>query len=74
MKYVLVVLVVVVVGWLLLRARSRAPTRGAAAAPKSQQVIACSHCGVHLPRVDCVEDSSGVYCSHEHRIAGPRPK
>jgi uncharacterized protein len=71
MKFLVVLLVVVVVGWLLLRGRSREPARGAATAPKSLEVVACRHCGVHLPRAECVEDRTGVYCSQEHRIAGP---
>lgn len=79
MKYLVVLLVIVVVAWLLLRARSR--DRASRAAPGSQgkahrkarEVVACRHCGLHLPRDEAVADASGTYCSHEHRIAGPRP-
>jgi uncharacterized protein len=41
----------------------------AAAAP----MVACAHCGVHLPRPDALADGEGrLYCGDEHRLAGPR--
>lgn len=75
MKYLVVLLVIVVVAWLLLRARSRDRVRGASPASrvKAREVVACRHCGVHLPRDEAVADATGPYCSHEHRVAGPRP-
>jgi uncharacterized protein len=37
------------------------------------QMLACSHCGVHLPRAEAAFDAAGQpYCSAEHRVAGPR--
>ncbi|HPO19859.1 MAG TPA: PP0621 family protein [Rubrivivax sp.] len=75
MKYLVVLLVVVGVAWLLLRTRSRDRVRRAPPGPqaKAREVVACRHCGVHLPRDESVADATGSYCSHEHRIAGPRP-
>jgi uncharacterized protein len=74
MKYLIVLLVVVMVGWLMLRGRSRPGpvSRGATPAPKPQEVVECCHCGVHLPRAEAVEDRSGMFCSEAHRLAGPR--
>ena len=74
MKYLIVVLVVVIVAWWLLRGRSRPGPGMHAAAPSPQplQVVACRHCGVHLPRSECVEAPDGVYCCEGHRLAGPR--
>lgn len=40
------------------------------AAPR--QIVACSHCGVHLPADEAVHDGSLPYCSASHRQAGPR--
>ncbi len=73
MKYLIVILVVVAVGWLLLRGRSsdRRVRRGAASGANPQAMIQCAHCGVHLPRADAVEDRLGAYCSEAHRLAGP---
>lgn len=75
MKYLVVLLVVVGVAWLLLRTRSRDRVSRAPSASraKAREVVACRHCGLHLPRDDAVADATGSYCSHEHRIAGPRP-
>ncbi len=73
MKYLVVVLVVVFVGWLLLRERKpKSSAAHAAPSPQSLEVVACQHCGVHLPRIECVEDRKGVYCCEAHRLAGPR--
>ena len=72
MKFLIVVLVIVVVGWLLLRERKpKTPAARAAPSPQALEVVACRHCGVHLPRIECVEDRSGVYCSEAHRLVGP---
>jgi len=36
-------------------------------------MLACAHCGVHLPRADASFDTAGQpYCGAEHRVAGPR--
>lgn len=78
MKYLLVVIVVVVGVWMLVsRTRRRVePPRGAPKAERPGQpdtMVACAHCGVHLPQADAVADAAGrPYCSDAHRLAGPR--
>jgi uncharacterized protein len=73
MKFVVVALVVVVVAWLLLRARGRSlPQRPGRAAAEPQAMVRCLHCGVHLPHADAVQDARGAFCSDAHRLAGPR--
>ena len=74
MKYLLLLLIVVAVLWLMRLGRSSAPnpkTTGAApspAQPPVQQVVACAHCGVHLPLGDAVTGRAGrFYCSEAHR-------
>lgn len=78
MKFLLVVLVVVVGLWMLL-GRTRRRVDPPASTPKpggSNEVspmVACAHCGVHLPRPDAMFDADGrVFCSDAHRLAGPR--
>lgn len=78
MKFVLVVLVVVVGLWMLL-SRTRRRVDPPAPAPKEPgrtevaPMLACAHCGVHLPRPDAVFDADGrAFCSDAHRLAGPR--
>lgn len=76
MKYLLVLLVVGIGLWSLLT-RLRGPRqRGGAAAPKPGStlpvvVVACAHCGLHLPAADAVADGQQRYCSEAHRRLGP---
>ncbi len=36
-------------------------------------MLACAHCGVHLPQADARLDAAGrPYCSDAHRLLGPR--
>ena len=72
MKYLIVILVVVLMGWWLLGRRPAAVQRKREQVAAPQAMIACSHCGVHLPAADAVVDAGGSYCSETHRLAGPR--
>ena len=39
-----------------------------------QKMLACAHCGVHLPQSETTPDGQGRrYCSEAHRVAGPAP-
>lgn len=81
MKYLLVVLVVGV-ALFMWTARSRGrrapppapgPAGKPAAPPAPAPMLACAHCGVHLPAAEASRDDSGRgYCSAAHRLAGPR--
>jgi uncharacterized protein len=75
MKILLLLALVFGVLWLLKGRR-----RGDAAAPKSpprpapgpQTMLACAHCGVHLPQGDALMDVAGrPFCTDAHRLAGP---
>jgi uncharacterized protein len=61
--------------WMLKGRRgSDAPAGRGKAAPaaKPQAMLACAHCGVHLPQSDVLADAAGrSYCSEAHRLAGP---
>lgn len=76
MKYIVLLLIVGVVLWLMFgRGRrervQRDERRGASTGP--QAMLACAHCGVHLPAADAQFDADQrPYCSEAHRIAGPR--
>ena len=82
MKYLLVLLVIVIaVG--VWRSRRRAENlqarRPAARADgrlqPPQDMVACAHCGLHLPRSDALvlgaSPQPEYYCSPEHRAKGP---
>jgi uncharacterized protein len=69
MKILLFLVVVFVLLWLLRGATSR--RRGGAAPPPQapQEMIACAHCGVHLPRDEALPGRGGVFCGDAHRAA-----
>lgn len=74
MKFLVVILVIVLVGWLTIRGRSRPVIRkGRPDSARPAEIVACRHCGVHIPRSEAIEDSTGAYCSEAHRLVGPRP-
>jgi uncharacterized protein len=78
MKFLLLLAVVAFALWLLKTKGRAAPPPAArkdppAAPPQPAQMLACVHCGVHLPQADTVQDAAGrAYCSEAHRLAGPR--
>lgn len=71
MKYLLVLLVLVVaVGIWRSKRRTEAAERKepTPALKPPQNMVACAHCGLHLPQADAVADgASQYYCSAEHR-------
>jgi uncharacterized protein len=77
MKFLLLLLVVAFAFWLLKTKTRAAPPPGRKAPPPAPEpataMLACVHCGLHLPQADTVQDAAGrVYCSEAHRLAGPR--
>ena len=74
-KFLLVIAVVGVLLWLMLGRRREADVKGRRdpAPPKPVAMIACAHCGVHLPQSDALFDAGGrPFCGEPHRVAGPR--
>lgn len=72
MKYLLVLGVVLFGIWLwrhnrAAEARERSETRRAAAQPAPTDMVACAHCGLHLPLTDAVPGAQGHYCTDAHR-------
>lgn len=74
MRYLLVFLAVLLLVWRWRTARAaalrqreqaqhpRAPLQGAA-----RTMVACAHCGVHVPVDDALRSSHGAYCCAAHR-------
>ncbi len=77
MKFLLMLLVLAVAGWFFL-GRRRPPagdTRKTKPGPaaKTETMLACAHCGVHLPQAEAKMDAAGrPYCGDPHRLLGPR--
>jgi len=79
MKFVVVVLAILLLVWLLLgssRRRAKEARRedppAAQGPPQVEGMVACAHCGVHLPGSLAVQSRGLAYCSVTHRDAGPR--
>lgn len=83
-KYLLIALLIV---WLIYASpwsRSRkgtSPTnhKKPPATAKPQQMVACAHCGVHLPATDALPgpQTTGApryFCSEDHRLAASRSR
>lgn len=72
MKYLLVAAVVLVAFW-IWRNNRRADQAAPPPPPRSRAVgqpapmVACSHCGMHLPADEAVQGRAGSYCCQEHR-------
>jgi uncharacterized protein len=76
-KYLILLLVLVVAAAWLWRGRRRDRSASGPAERPAQgaaTMVACAHCGVHLPQPEALFDAAGrPYCSDAHRVAGPRP-
>jgi len=72
-KFLLLIIVVAVVLWLMSSRRSTVRGKRRAAPPAPEAMVACAHCGVHLPRSDAVEGRDGqLFCGSAHRLAHER--
>ena len=75
MKFVLFLLAVFVLLWLLRgsqRRRTPPPMAHPPTPTEPQPMLACAHCGVHLPRDEALPGRGGVFCGDAHRAAFER--
>ena len=81
MKLLVVLLALALLVWLVVgssRRRTKQARRDRPAAPVAgpaaqvEGMVACAHCGVHLPASLAVNTLGHAYCSAAHREAGPR--
>lgn len=79
MKFLVVLLAVVVLWWLLFgrtRVSGRGSPRGGQGSRMptvSEGMVACAHCGVHVPASEALQRDGLHYCGAAHRDAGPKP-
>ena len=69
MKFIVILLVILVVVW-LARSGSRRVTRtdrSKPPLPAREEIVACSQCGLHLPRSEALPGRGGLFCSDAHR-------
>lgn len=71
MKYLLIVAIVLLVLWLARRSRQPPPPPPARPQdkPVQQPMLACAHCGLHLPSGEALPGRGGVFCGEAHRTA-----
>lgn len=80
MKIVVVLGALLLLVWLVLGSvrrakggrREGAATTAERPAPRAEDMVACAHCGVHLPASLALVARGQAYCSEVHREAGPR--
>jgi uncharacterized protein len=79
MRFLLLLGLFLAVVWLVRGGRRAVPGDNAAppsspppegAAP-SEEMVACLHCGVHLPQGEAVSGAAGWYCGAAHRDMHP---
>jgi uncharacterized protein len=82
MKYLIWLVVAAVVGLWWSSARRRARDRRGDSGPLAPvppppppqaDMVACAHCGVHLPAAEALTRGALAYCCGAHADAGPRP-
>ena len=74
MKY-LVLIGVLVLAWVLFfkGRRKPPPVDRPDASPPVAAMLACAHCGLHVPKAEALFDAAGrPYCGEAHRLAGPQ--
>lgn len=77
MKFLLLLLVVLAGVWIWRSQRAAerppAPRPPPARRPPAEPsaMVACRHCGLHLPASDAIDGPGGPYCSAEHLRLGP---
>jgi uncharacterized protein len=71
MRLVVLILFVVLAVWLVRRAL-RPPEQKSGSVLPDGDLVACAHCGMHLPRTEARQAPGGLYCSEEHARLGKR--
>ncbi|HEY0856357.1 MAG TPA: PP0621 family protein [Albitalea sp.] len=72
MKYLLIIAIVLLILWVARSARRPPPPPPSArpdAKPVQQPMLACAHCGLHLPSGEALPGRGGVFCGEAHRAA-----
>lgn len=71
-RLILLALAVFILVWLIRRAIGGQKGDAPKVPGAPGELVACAHCGMHLPRAEARSDAGGEYCSEEHARLGPR--
>ena len=72
MKYLLLIALVAGIWWVWKKRAQRPAPRPPRVDPDSELMVACAHCGVHLPQSDSIRANGAHYCCEAHRLAADR--
>lgn len=67
MKYLVLLMVLMVAIWWIKRHRQPQDPVQKSMTPEPQPMVACAHCGLHLPQTEAVATGKAYYCSPSHR-------
>lgn len=63
-RLIFIIVVIALVYWLLKSYRGKPPSQGGQ--PRTQDMVSCAHCGVHLPKSESHKVDGKYYCCVEH--------
>jgi uncharacterized protein len=69
MKFLVLILVVLALVWWVRRQAGASSPRRQPPAPPQEPMLACAHCGLHIPRGEALPGRGGVFCGEAHRTA-----
>lgn len=68
MKYLLLLLLALLIVWQWRTHRSAKDREPPAGSPQRPiDMLACSHCGIHIAAHEATHGASGIYCSAAHQ-------
>lgn len=73
MKFLLLLVLAGVV-WLAFKKSARRATPPPARERPAEAMVACAHCGLHLPESESLPVGDQRYCCRAHLDAGPAPR
>ncbi|MCB2020298.1 MAG: hypothetical protein M9915_01170 [Rhizobacter sp.] len=76
MKFIVLLVVIFAVIWFARRGSRRVmgARREKTPLPPREDMVACSQCGLHLPRSEGLPGRGGVFCSEAHRAEFERTR
>ncbi|MDX1497109.1 MAG: PP0621 family protein [Salinisphaeraceae bacterium] len=69
MLRLILIIVVAFVGYQLVRKLLSTSQQGQQSPKQYENMVSCSHCGLHLPKTEAIEKNGKPYCSEAHALA-----
>jgi uncharacterized protein len=72
LKAILLLLALLLAYWVFIRDKlvARRDHASKPDAPHVEKMVACAHCGIHVPKGDAIAGDGRHYCCDEHRKFG----